>query len=112
MLDTTCIAVNEHYSFWSIVIFIGPFAIFHQTMLTNLYLHQIFTESAPKPIQSVSRDVRLFVCLCICPLDVSFYWRAIETFSQRYSFLNCLNKRQKWLKMVRNGYGWKMAGNG
>ena len=34
----------------------------------------IFTESAPRPIQSISRDVRLSVCLFVClsPLHAIF----------------------------------------
>ena len=35
----------------------------------------IFTESALRPIQSVSRDVRLFVCLFVC----GFVGHTLET---------------------------------
>ena len=31
-----------------------------------IFLSSFFTESALRPIQSISRDVRLFVCLCVC----------------------------------------------
>ena len=48
----------------------------------------VFTESVPRPIQSISCDFRLFVC----PLGVTFYWRGLETSCQRGSNLNCLNK--------------------
>ena len=36
----------------------------------------VFTESAPRQIQSESCDVRLWVCLCVCPLPVKFILRA------------------------------------
>ena len=35
------------------------------TLFFNSDFQQLFTESALRPIQSVSRDVRLFVCLCV-----------------------------------------------
>ena len=33
----------------------------------GLYV-KIYTEAAPKSIQSISCDVRLFVCVCVCPI--------------------------------------------
>ena len=40
---------------------------FFNILISPLQLKKIvFTESALRPIQSISRDVRLSVCLCVC----------------------------------------------
>ena len=44
----------------------------------------------------------MFVCLFVCPLGlgVSFYWRAINTSSQRGSFLNYPNRKKHCFLLV------------
>ena len=48
-------------------------------ILTNKPKHgqlHIFKESALRPILSISRDVRVSVCLCVCPLPMRFFFEA------------------------------------
>ena len=58
-----------------------PTLFFRTVILFGYFFWAIFTESAPRPIQSVSRDVRLFVCLsvclCVCPLPMQCFSRPL-----------------------------------
>ena len=60
--------------------------------ITKFPCNLVFTESVPRPIQSIS--CRGIVCW-LCPLGVTFYQRRTETSSWNGSSLNCPIKN--WL---------------
>ena len=56
--------------------FIGLIGVYNYIL--EAYPVWVFTESAPRPIQSISCDVRVSVCLCVClsvcPLPMQFFF--------------------------------------
>ena len=89
---------------------ISQWELLHQTkhwqLVAGLYMvvfskvmYRVFIELAPRPIQSISRE---FCLLFVCPLGVTFYWRGIETYSQRGSSTNYPNKNwENWFKQQK-----------
>ena len=76
-----------------LLVFTSAFLLYSTPLeLFDSFLY-IFPESALRKIESINRDFRLTdICMYVCALREAFYWRGMETSSQRGSFLNCLNE--------------------
>ena len=48
-----------------------------------LHVSLIFTEFSPRPIQSMSYDVRLSIFLCVCPLQWDSEPHEVKTSGQK-----------------------------